>query len=731
MAKKIKYLIVTLAFMGVNLYLGVRLIRQINEFRLENLPFAVEVLGEEPPGFVRDPDIDNHGDNERVVFFYGNIPNNNELLVFEPDNSGLGRVNSIRLSFPREYACFDVHRKKNSETYVCRLLKVLKKTFILYEQVNQQKILKKLKFDDLNIGPLEIRWTIPPLLSDLDADGKKELCIGLTEGYLRYPRGVVCFDFESGKLLWEYYCGACIYRLEIKDLDGDKKKEIILSCIAVNNGAQKNGTSDAYSYVLVLDSKGNETWKNKTGDWYTLPQSVIADLDHDGCSEIVTATACHRAHADVRGILFIFNGKTGEIKARFSLSDGSFTRPYVFKTNKTGDHIVVGDSNGRIWLFDQHLHLIKKINISSPVVILNDSSMNNRWKHLFVLTTDKLMVYDNKLERKIFQYEFEKSVPPAQYLVPPQLIPLHHKIEGDYHFLIADKLYGISQPKVSLIFLLKKLAACGLLFSLLLLLFFNGFFVYFISRFKSFIFPPSSLETGIDSNRFLEILQGIAHQLKNPISTVMWTAEKIKRSAAGNKQELTGDTYMELSDFLLEDVNILRKQTNNMLKLIQIQKPRFQQKKLNPMLEQLVDQYRAEIGKKIDIRLKIEGDITLYIDEELFKEAIVSLIDNALEAMPEGGELTVSTAVVTPPFKRGVRELLIEVKDTGPGIHDNDIKKIFTPFFTKKEKGKGIGLTLCQRVIEAHGGKIEARSRKGFGTKMIITIPVKKGIKTR
>jgi signal transduction histidine kinase len=70
--------------------------------------------------------------------------------------------------------------------------------------------------------------------------------------------------------------------------------------------------------------------------------------------------------------------------------------------------------------------------------------------------------------------------------------------------------------------------------------------------------------------------------------------------------------------------------------------------------------------------------------------------------------------------------VLIEVEDTGCGIDESDIPQLFTPFFTKKEnkKGTGIGLTICKRIIETHGGTIAVHSRKGFGTKFAITIPV-------
>ncbi|MCP5046122.1 MAG: two-component system sensor histidine kinase AtoS, partial [bacterium] len=105
-------------------------------------------------------------------------------------------------------------------------------------------------------------------------------------------------------------------------------------------------------------------------------------------------------------------------------------------------------------------------------------------------------------------------------------------------------------------------------------------------------------------------------------------------------------------------------------------------------------------------------------------EAMVILMDNAVDAMPGGGGLTISAIPVTSPSIGDYKEVLIEVEDTGCGIDEENLEKIFDPFYTAKEKGTGIGLTICKRIIETHGGSITVHSRKNFGTKIAITLPV-------
>ena len=102
---------------------------------------------------------------------------------------------------------------------------------------------------------------------------------------------------------------------------------------------------------------------------------------------------------------------------------------------------------------------------------------------------------------------------------------------------------------------------------------------------------------------------------------------------------------------------------------------------------------------------------------------MVNLVDNAIAAMPEKGQLTISVVPVTSPLKGSIKQVLIELEDTGQGIEPGDLARVFDPFFTKKQKGTGLGLTICQRIIHAHQGTMEIHSRKNLGTKIIITLP--------
>ena len=296
MKKALKYFLVILIFVLVNLNLGVHIINQFREFRLKNAPISIAALKEQPTWFAGTVDLDNNGDNQAIIFHNYNPPNKSEFLIFKLEKRGLKACEDSLIQVPPHFYFYDAYYRGESETYIYCFLETLEKNFTLWNLDQRQKIHKKVKFYDLNIDPLKIVSMRKPLLVDLDGDGKKEMLIPLTTYYSPYPRGVVCFDHGSGKLLWEYYSGACVHKgIEIKDLDGDQNKEVILSSFAVNNGAEMNDTSDTKSYVIVLDSNGKELWKKIISTWYTYAQSTIADLDHDGRFEIITATECHQA----------------------------------------------------------------------------------------------------------------------------------------------------------------------------------------------------------------------------------------------------------------------------------------------------------------------------------------------------------------------------------------------------------------------------------------------------
>jgi signal transduction histidine kinase len=128
----------------------------------------------------------------------------------------------------------------------------------------------------------------------------------------------------------------------------------------------------------------------------------------------------------------------------------------------------------------------------------------------------------------------------------------------------------------------------------------------------------------------------------------------------------------------------------------------------------------------------------MLVDEELFKQVVLNLVLNAVQAMPGGGRLKVSTrssaeglpvkkwkgtrAIVEGPVPRGF--LRMEIADSGMGIAPGDQAKIFDPFFTTKRKGTGLGLAIVHNILEAHHGMIEVDSVLGKGTTFTISLPL-------
>ncbi|MGB2878487.1 MAG: ATP-binding protein, partial [Dehalococcoidales bacterium] len=109
--------------------------------------------------------------------------------------------------------------------------------------------------------------------------------------------------------------------------------------------------------------------------------------------------------------------------------------------------------------------------------------------------------------------------------------------------------------------------------------------------------------------------------------------------------------------------------------------------------------------------------VEIAVDSEQIQQVLVNVINNAVQAMPEGGRLTISTRETN-----GFLEL--DVIDTGSGIADEAIGKIFEPLFTTKAKGIGLGLAVSKSIIDRHGGRIEAESVAGRGTTFTIRLPL-------
>ncbi len=208
-----------------------------------------------------------------------------------------------------------------------------------------------------------------------------------------------------------------------------------------------------------------------------------------------------------------------------------------------------------------------------------------------------------------------------------------------------------------------------------------------------------------------QIAAGLAHEIRNPLSSIKMMSQILKHRLANNNRE-------EISTILRETERI-----NSIVKeLIEFAKPskmHFQESNLTHLIESVLNlfKYRME-HQKIQVKLKIAEDLpTIKVDEEKIRIALINLVTNAIQAMPGGGELKVESR------KANQENVFIKICDTGIGIEKKDLQNIFEPFFTTKREGTGLGLALTKTIIERHMGQILVESKRG-DTCFTIILPI-------
>jgi signal transduction histidine kinase len=140
---------------------------------------------------------------------------------------------------------------------------------------------------------------------------------------------------------------------------------------------------------------------------------------------------------------------------------------------------------------------------------------------------------------------------------------------------------------------------------------------------------------------------------------------------------------------------------------------------LNDVVKETLDLLRPEIENRgVTAKVKLARQLpSSPLDAAQIKQALVNLIKNALQAMTKGGVLNIHTDT-------GVDGVVVSVADNGGGIPQEQINRIFEPFYTTKKKGSGLGLMIVQRIVRDHGGRIDLESHVGTGTVFRIWLPL-------
>ena len=160
--------------------------------------------------------------------------------------------------------------------------------------------------------------------------------------------------------------------------------------------------------------------------------------------------------------------------------------------------------------------------------------------------------------------------------------------------------------------------------------------------------------------------------------------------------------------------------SNDFLRFARVQDLELAPAKLAAVIEEMVDFFGPTARQvQIEINCFFPADLPpVRLDREMFKQALLNLFLNAVQAMPEGGELTIQAV-----HQEASRTVLLSLIDTGKGMKPETLARVFRPFFSTRAAGTGLGLPTTRKIIEAHGGAIEVESEVGTGTKFTIRLP--------
>jgi PAS domain S-box-containing protein len=214
-----------------------------------------------------------------------------------------------------------------------------------------------------------------------------------------------------------------------------------------------------------------------------------------------------------------------------------------------------------------------------------------------------------------------------------------------------------------------------------------------------------------------ELAAMVAHDLRNPLASIR-NASYFVKSECRYRKDPKCKTTCEMLNIIEQETVFANSIINSLLDFAARKPLRCRRQSISNLVESALR--RSDIAKSIRVERNLPEKMAISGDGKQLKRAFLNLIENAAQAMPNGGRLAI-TATETE------ENVVIGFADTGTGIPDENMDRIFTPLFTTKAKGIGMGLSVCKRVTEEHGGTISVKSKVGQGTAFTITLPRNRG----
>ncbi len=213
-----------------------------------------------------------------------------------------------------------------------------------------------------------------------------------------------------------------------------------------------------------------------------------------------------------------------------------------------------------------------------------------------------------------------------------------------------------------------------------------------------------------------EMAASITHELKNPLTGIKIALQMLleNKNLSQSEEEIANASFMQIKrmESLIKEI----------LDFARPKDPEYRLSNINDVVEKTVSFIRAVSSQSlkngsVTIEQSLAGDIPeIMVDPMQLQQAVMNIVLNAYDAMPDGGTLGIGTSIYDS-------SVLITISDSGTGMDDKKLEKLFKPFFTTKAKGTGLGMSITKGIVERHGGHIQVESKVGKGTTFTIALP--------
>ncbi len=220
----------------------------------------------------------------------------------------------------------------------------------------------------------------------------------------------------------------------------------------------------------------------------------------------------------------------------------------------------------------------------------------------------------------------------------------------------------------------------------------------------------------------------VAHEIRNPLNAIGLTVGHLQDEFLPEGREVR-KKFAAFTDSIQNEIKMLGSLVKRFLEFSKPEKPKLEYEDLHQILDEvllLTEKEASSQGIRV-VKEYARPRLRTMVDKEKIKEAFLNIIVNAIQAMPQGGELRINSNLKIGSKLDPIGSMVqIGFTDTGCGIPEGNLKKLFDPYFTSKEdKGVGLGLAIARRIVEDHWGTIEVESQDGVGSTFNITLPMK------